>query len=333
MADSSLINFIKQGRARGIDDEVIRQALKDRSWKEADIANGFKAADDPTAKIDPVSLPRLADLFRQTWQLYKAHWPTYVVISAVPAGTAFILAFVSAAGIMSLFPNLTQNTIFLIIVSLLALVVLAVIIYINLWSQLALVVAIRDRAISPNWQIAFQKARPFIWPYIKTIYISALFIFGGFFLLVIPGIVMAVWFCFYTFTLVVGNEAAGLPALMRSREIVAGRAWAIFGRIIILAILVGIGMAVLLIPFTIAQGSTEGWLTEFIGRVMGIILGPFYLAFLFLLYEEAVQLPPAPGLLSSEVASRRLQMTAIVGWSLFAVLMISLSILLFLFAG
>ena len=101
----------------------------------------------------------------------------------------------------------------------------------------------------------------------------------GFILLIIPGIILWVWYSFSIFV-TVAEDTKGGKALTRSKEYVKGRWGKVFGRLaFIYLIVVGYNIIVGFIP----ENDLINGITTLIGL---LILTPIALVYGYLLYEN-----------------------------------------------
>jgi hypothetical protein len=119
----------------------------------------------------------------------------------------------------------------------------------------------------------------------------------GLVLLIVPGLILLTWWILIIPVIVLENSSAG-DAFGRSRELVRGYAWNVFG-VIVLTILLVIGfnivLGLLLLP-------VSDWLQSFISNVVsGTVVTPFVALTWTILYyrlraakEAPADAPPAP---------------------------------------
>ncbi len=95
--------------------------------------------------------------------------------------------------------------------------------------------------------------------------------FGGI-LIIIPGIVFLVWYAFSKFILI--EEKTGiLIALGRSKNLVQGKFWRVFGRLFVFGVFSGlVSILVSLVPY--------------VGSVITALAGPLFILPSYLLYKE-----------------------------------------------
>src|SRR5690606_4491634 len=99
----------------------------------------------------------------------------------------------------------------------------------------------------------------------------------GFILLIIPGIVLAVWFSQVVFIYAI-EGGKGSEVLGRSRQYVIGRWWQVLGRLIV------IGLVSLLISFIISAIFDPSSHYGLIIILLSALITPFVLAYSYHLY-------------------------------------------------
>lgn len=150
----------------------------------------------------------------------------------------------------------------------------------NVFMGIAIILAIQNNGLKVVE--AYQQAAPFFLRYIGMSIVMSVLLFIGFLLLIVPGVILSVWFAFSTFVLVL--ERAGIvESLKKSREYVRGRWWAVFGRIMLLALVMIVlsivisGLSVL-VPF--------GTLGTSLVTAITMLLAPFAVIYMYLIYQD-----------------------------------------------
>jgi hypothetical protein len=135
--------------------------------------------------------------------------------------------------------------------------------------------------------------------YLAFVIVSSVFIIGLFALLIIPGIIFAVYWIFAVFVLIDKNKGI-LESLGGSMKIVKGRWWRVFGNLLLLiliflgiAICVGLLWAIISIPlglFDFFVGGTGDQLAlavfDVLGEIVNIILNIFFVPFIILFFKN-----------------------------------------------
>jgi hypothetical protein len=203
----------------------------------------------------------------EAWELYKAHWRHLITFSfVVYAGVAVIGALLTLA--------LTWlGALLAAIVSLIAF----------FWLQAALVKAVddvRDGRADLSLGDTFAQAREQLSSVAVAAILAGLGIVVGLILLIVPGLVLMTWWAVIVPIVVLENRSAG-EAFTRSRELVRGYAWGVFG-VIVLVVLLLIGFELVL---SLILTPLADWLQSFVSQIVsGTLTAPFVAIVLTLLY-------------------------------------------------
>ncbi len=184
-------------------------------------------------------LPGAQQLLRDTWMVLVGHWKNLARFSVLNVllgfGVSVIVgfgAFVVVMGVEDSATNWGNIGIFGV-----ALVIgFLIVVTLSFWISAALleaIRAIRQEGRDLSLGEAFQLGRRRMWALAVVGLWTGLAITGGFILLIIPGIICAVWFVFSSFVFV-NENISGTDALRQSKKYVVGRWWAVFGRLITL---------------------------------------------------------------------------------------------------
>jgi hypothetical protein len=99
--------------------------------------------------------------------------------------------------------------------------------------------------------------------------VSTIGVYLGFVALIIPGLILSTLWAVVV-PVVMFEHPGGLVALSRSRRIVEGRTWRVFGVILVLVVLVGVAASGL----ALAAGTRATWLGFVIRLIVGIAVAP-----------------------------------------------------------
>jgi hypothetical protein len=118
-----------------------------------------------------------------------------------------------------------------------------------------------------------------LWVFSLLSVLVFLTVFGGTILLIIPGIVFAIWFSFSKLVFV--NEKLGIvDSMKKSRGLVKGRFWAVMGRLIVFGVFSGLaGFVISTVPY--------------VGGIISALSRALFILPLFLLYKELSVKPSA----------------------------------------
>ena len=203
----------------------------------------------------------------EAWALYKAHWRHLLTFSfVVYVAVALIGALLTA--VLTWFGALVAAFLSLVAV---------------FWLQAALVKAVddvRDGRADLSLGETFAAAREHLGAVLVAGLLAAIGIILGLILLIVPGLVLMTWWAVIIPTIVLENRSAG-ESFTRSRELVRGNGWGVFG-VIVLVILLLIGFQIVL---GLVLTPLADWLQSFVAQIVSnTITAPFIAVVLTLLY-------------------------------------------------
>jgi hypothetical protein len=218
------------------------------------------------------------------WALYKAHWRHLLTIS--------FIVYVGIALISLLLTLILVNWLAGLLAAAISLVAL-------FWVQGALVKAVEDvrdgRADLPLGE-TFARVRPQLSSIVVGGILAGIGVFLGLLLFIVPGLLLMTWWVLLIPVIVLEQRRAG-EAFGRSRELVRGYGWGVFG-VIVLTILLLLGFSIVL---AIVLAPFDEWLQSFLSNVIsGTLTAPFIAVTWTILYyrlrgtKEAPAAAPAP---------------------------------------
>jgi hypothetical protein len=212
----------------------------------------------------------------EAWNLYKAYWRHLLPISfVVYLGIAIVSALLTVA--LGWFGALVAA-----LISLIGL----------FWVQGALVTAaedIRDGRADLSFEETFQRVRPQLVAIVVAGLLAGLGVFFGLLLLIVPRLILMTWWVLIIPVVVLERMPAG-AAFSRSRELVRGYGWKVFG-VIVLTILLLLAFEIVL---AIVLFPLADWLQSFVSNVVsGALTTPFIALMWTLLYFRLLQAKPA----------------------------------------
>jgi hypothetical protein len=219
----------------------------------------------------------------EAWGLYKRHWQHLLTISFIVFLAVALIALLLVA-LLTWF-----GAILAAIISLVA----------TFWVQGALVRAVddvRDGRADLSVGETFSRVRPQLPAIIVAGILAGLGIALGLVLLIVPGLILLTWWILIIPVIVLEGRSAG-EAFGRSRELVRGHGWSVFG-VIVLTILLFIAFRIIL---GLVLTPFADWLQSFVSEiVVGTLTTPFVAVAWTLLYyrlkaaKEAPAAAPAP---------------------------------------
>lgn len=206
-------------------------------------------------------LPDTITILRNSWQLYQERFNTLMAI-ILPM---FLVDLLSIFLLKNLLPSFIIDIFDLIIVS---------------WVYVSLVsVLVSERKISAYEAYLLGKSRvlPLVWLEI----LGGVFLVVGFLLLIIPGLIFAVWWSLSLFVLV-DEDLRGLKAISQARIYVKGKWWGVFGRLVFIWLIAFVPSIIGILLARIAFPAQ----TSIISSFLNTLLTPLITIYGFLIYKH-----------------------------------------------
>jgi len=223
-------------------------------------------ASAPASTTVPVvrrPLKGVGQLLKETWSIYKSKLWTAMGLLLIPI---LLLSLSTTLGESIVTPLIVLISILLMVFAQGALIIL----FINRDVDLK-VGEIVKKTWSKYWSL--------IWVSILVSFITV----GGFFLLVVPGIIFSIWFLFPLIVLLAEGER-GMDALVKSREYVRNYFWPTLGRYFFLVLVIMVfSMVAGTLVGVIFLGSKLG---GFVAGLLPLLLIPATVCYSILLYED-----------------------------------------------
>jgi hypothetical protein len=217
------------------------------------------------------------------WELYTKFFTRFFVIAVIVFGIVNLLNALVATLVGS---GAGIRVLLALIADLVGLVGV-------FWLQGALVYAVedvRDGKVDTTVGQIFERVRPYLWTLILAGILAGLGITVGLILLIVPGLILLTWWCLIVPVIVLEGKSVG-EAFGRSRELVRGHAWTVFGVVIVAGILSGIAAGIIQAIFGFFGTFLRIWIG---GTISSAIVGPFVAIALTLMYFTLRDLNAAP---------------------------------------
>jgi hypothetical protein len=181
----------------------------------------------------------LGDLLSLAWKLFSENFKTILIVTLIIYVPITLISVFSVTATPTLADGnlvsfwggvFTVNfTIVLILITLAGVLV-----------PLAIAVIIRKQLDGQliDYQAALKQAVTRWLPGLATTLLMGLFLFGLFFLLIIPSIIFGVYWAFASYAVILNNKS-GLAALKYSKRVVQGRWWRVLGYLIVFGLIAG----------------------------------------------------------------------------------------------
>lgn len=252
------------------------------------------SASAPVAPMRP--LKGAGQLLQETWSVYKSKLLVSMEVLLVPV---LLIALSTAIGLSFITPLVT--------------IIATLIMFL---AQGALIILLVNRGTELKIGEVYRQAWTKYWSLLWIAILTAFIVIGGFFLLVVPGIIFTIWFLFPVVILMVEGEK-GMSALMKSREYARGYFWPLFGRYLVVILVAMI--------FYIVAGSILGLifgastLGGFLVNLLSLLIMPFIVGYNILLYEDLKSVKDQATLAPKPKAKTTYLLIGAVGWVLLVV--------------
>jgi hypothetical protein len=218
----------------------------------------------------------------ESWRLYTKFFTRFFVVAAIVFGIINLLnallgwAIGHSSGVAVLVALITT------VVSLIG----------TFWVQGALVYAVddvRDGRIDSTIGQLYERVQPYLGTLILAGILAGIGIAIGFVLLIVPGLILLTWWCLIVPVIVLEGKRVG-ESFGRSRELVRGHGWTVFGIIIITVLASAIASGVIQSIFSFLNPFFRYWIG---GTIANAIVDPFFAIALTLMYFHLRECPAA----------------------------------------
>lgn len=228
----------------------------------------------------------VGDLFNKSFAVYKTvFWAVIKMLLApwlalIPVG---IIAFLGALVYFFVNNDNIANGLYLVLVVLgvAAILFFIVVMYI---ARIAANIIVQHNNPKLTFKEAFMMAKAKAWTFLGTSLLATLFIFLWTLLLVIPGIIMGIYYAFVTW-MVLEENLSGSQALKRSKSLVKGYWWAVFGRLILPSSVLLVALGILSF-FMVAEDGTGQSSYDLISQIISLAATPFFIAYSYNIYKS-----------------------------------------------
>ncbi len=233
----------------------------------------------------------------QSFILYKKNWQQFLLYQlwiALP----FIFTFFLTNNDGAVFSILKNHSIFFWpTIIIMALIIIGSII-ISLWFSLsfmrAIAAAYTGKAPAKIELTVLQTIHS-IWPAILTGILVGLTVLGGFLLIIIPGILFAVWFMFSIYAVAIDQIRYPIAAMKQSQMLVRHRWWRVFWRIFATGFFFGIIIFItewlLALPAVAISQNVHLLTISIVNPIIGFLAGPLTTSAMIILYIELKRTP------------------------------------------
>ena len=221
-------------------------------------------------------------LLKEAWALYTANASLLSKIYIIPYLLMFAAVFLLAitGGASTFISSREVGT--LVFVFALFLFFIPVI-----FAQVLATIALIQAIAFPNETTvgsAYTTAKRFFWRYVLISILLTLIIATGLILLIIPGIIFALWFAFVYYVAILEDKGV-VESLKASKAYVKGNMLLVFKKTAVITLLYAGISFVVLTPIGLILGS-ESFVLDIVDTAFTFVMVPVSLTYFYLLYSE-----------------------------------------------
>jgi tetratricopeptide (TPR) repeat protein len=232
---------------------------------------------------EPIKFKGVIQLLKESWQIYCSKIKTLLGIIALPVG--FGLLFRILMFVLKTF----EYSIWFYVLGVILYYLVSL--FFGSWAAPALLFSLKENTgIKESYQKGLKILISYVWVY----FLGSIIALSGFLLFIIPGIIFAIWLSLAVYALVFEGKR-GMNALLRSKQLVAGRWWGVFWRFLIfglvvtfIVIIIGVFLSFLILALS---GKTLTELTEnVITYFLQLFFVPLVLIYGVLIYKNLTEI-------------------------------------------
>ena len=222
-------------------------------------------------------------LLKNSWDIYKKHFLLFLGV-VLPIVVVNIIV-----SILEIIPS-PLSSIFVVVGNIAGFLL-------SILVGISLIYAVKEREEGITAKEALKKGWKRFFSYWWLTVLSVVIPIGGFFLLVIPGIIISVWFSVVGYVFV-AEDRTGMTALLRSKHLVSGHWWGVFWRffsfgiitfliflpVLLLTASIGFSLGLSLEQIFMGEGSLS--VINIPISIMVWLIAGFSAVFGYLLYEN-----------------------------------------------
>lgn len=222
-------------------------------------------------------------LLSASWKGYKRNFVNFLEMYLRGlVGLLPLLAVGILAAILFLWLNLDQFGLY-ILIGILGVAAILWSIYYGVRAKIGSILILKTEGVSVKEN--FEKSKSFFWAYLVVSVATSILIFLAFLLLIVPGIILAVFWAFVTILVVLEDKKSVGEAIKRSKELVKGYWWPVFGRFLFIGLIAFLISMVLSIPLSFFDESGKQVFSA-VTNVFWALVSPFFLVYSYLLYKD-----------------------------------------------
>lgn len=239
----------------------------------------------PLRVVTKVKLTPVFDMIEESCSTYAKNFRKFIgvylqgLVGFVPFAVVGIV-FAILAGLTSALDNIALRSILVVLMFVTGIWA----VYYGIRIRAAMIILIKNNYSSAKE--SFDQSKKYFWSYVWISILSTVIIGLWSILLIIPGIIFAIYYLIYNYTFFF-EDLKGMNALKRSKELVSGYWWAVFGRVLFIGVLAGVLNILLALPLSSMPEKSASYVTynAFINIIWALI-SPVIIIFIYDIYRD-----------------------------------------------
>lgn len=248
-----------------------------------------------TAQAPTLQLISISDLLRQAFAMYKSKFWEFLQMTLLSLAGYVPVAIIAGLFVLAInFSASLDSRVAIglyILLGLLGLVAIIIAIYVYLIGQVGIYLLIIDQSPKTKVLATFKAARSLAVRFFETNIVTSIFLMLWFLLLIVPGIIMSIYYSLVPWIFII-EGLRNRSAMRRSKELIKGRWWLVFGRIFLPILIFWIISGIIFgIPASLLESDSNGeQVYSFFNDFVSMIIAPFMVAYSYYLYQSLVKL-------------------------------------------
>ncbi len=233
----------------------------------------------------PKKMMKISELLSLSFKIYDNKFWSLIGLVLLPA--LMMVAFILIFGLYFLLTTILAKgailSALILVLVLLSLVAIAFLVIFSVLTKVALALVVRENPSNFSIMDMVKKAKQYWKGYFWIAFLGGLLTVLGFMVVIIPGIILAVYFSMATW-IFFDHGTRGWAALKQSQAMVSGYWWAVFWRFALPMLIL---MFVLGLPssFMEEKSATYNAYSGFT-QIISMLLVPFFSAYAFNIYKN-----------------------------------------------
>jgi hypothetical protein len=243
------------------------------------------------AKTEKIAKPKLTPIYDMLEGAIKIWWKNLLkflkvylwgaLYAFIPVAVIIVLSLVA----VKFFE--TNNSLIIIPLFILIIACVVVSLYFIIRAYIGMFLLVKKDYTGDELEI-FKETKKYFWSYLWLSVLTTIFVLLWALLLIIPGIIFSVFYSFAVYAFFF-EDLKGMAAVKRSVSLVKNYWWAVFGRFIVIAIVLWIFTVIISIPlyFTDDKSIFFSFWNSII-QIINFLIGPISLLYFYQIYKDLV---------------------------------------------